>query len=401
MREKSNKKKLLLIPAMLDDTFDLLKYAFESERYHAVVLKNTEGVINTGLEFMHNDLCYPGVIIAGQLICALRSGRIDPENCVFMIAQAGDACRGSNYLHLIKKALLKAGFDIPVISLNFLDIEGGEKLSLTPAFLLKALAAVLLSDILMILRNQVKPYEKNEGECEALCRRWKIKIRRRLLRCEGLDPISLRRLFYEISDDFAKVEKRDIKLKKVGIVGELYIKYCSIGNKNIGDFLNRRNAEFMINGFSWYALYYIDTHLTELSAVDPVTAAAYSAAGKVIGSLQKSMIKAIRKNGFVCFDGFSEFKATAERYIPCTCPTGDGWLIGAEICSFAEHGYSRVVCAQPFGCMPNHVCGRGLYSSIQRRVGNVRLVSVDYDSSDAEVNLRNRIQMLLDFPIDI
>jgi predicted nucleotide-binding protein (sugar kinase/HSP70/actin superfamily) len=109
------------------------------------------------------------------------------------------------------------------------------------------------------------------------------------------------------------------------------------------------------------------------------------------------MVEAIRAGGFVCFDSFTQFKRTAEKYIPCTCPTGDGWLIGAEICNYAELGYGRVACIQPFGCMPNHVCGRGLYSSIQRRVKNVRIGSIDYDSGISDVNIQNRIQMLLDF----
>lgn len=390
-------KTTLIIPAMLDATFDLLKYAFDSKNVHTVVLKNTEGIINTGLEYVHNDICYPGVIITGQLINAVRSGRIDTENCVFMIAQAGDACRGSNYLCLIRKALKKAGIDIPTISLNFLEMEDGARFSVTPAMLLKALAAVMCSDMLMILKNQIKPYEVNSGETERLHKKWLIEMKRRILRGEGLDPISLRRTFRRISDDFAKIERIERQIKKVGIVGELYMKYCAIGNHNLEDFLESRGAEHMTNGFSWYVLYYIDSHLTELSMVDPVMAAAYGAAGKIIEGVQKSMVKAIRANGFVCFDSFTPFKRTAEKYIPCTCPTGDGWLIGAEICNYAELGYDRVLCVQPFGCMPNHVCGRGLYSSIQRRVKNVRLGSIDYDSSGSEINIHNRIQMLLDF----
>jgi predicted nucleotide-binding protein (sugar kinase/HSP70/actin superfamily) len=391
------KKITLIIPAMLDETFDLLKYAFDSRNVHTVVLKNTDGVVNTGLEYVNNDICYPCVIITGQLITAVRSGRLDTENCVFMTAQAGDACRGSNYISVIRKALKKAEIDIPVISLNFMDLEKNARFSVTPKMLVKALAAVMFSDILMLLKNQVLPYEVNSGETMRLYKDWQIRLKRRILRCERLDPLSLSRTFRMISDDFAKIERRQLNLKKVGIVGELYVKYCSIGNHGVGDFLASRGAEHMTNGFSWYVLYYIDTHLTELSEVNPVMAAAYGTAGKFIESVQRSMVKAIKANGFACFDSFSGFKRTAEKYIPCACPTGDGWLIGAEICNFAEIGYGRVACVQPFGCMPNHVCGRGLYSSIQRRVGNVRLVSVDYDSGSSEVNIRNRLQMLLDF----
>ena len=385
----------ILIPAMLDETFALLKCAFASKDTRVMVLYNRKDIINTGLEHVHNDLCCPGAIMTGQLINALRSGKVDPKNCAFLTAQAGDACRGSNYIPLIRNALKKAGFDIPVLSLNFLELEKGSRFRITPSFIFKCTAAVFYSDMLMILKNQIQPYEINKGETAALYEKWQKRFKREIFRSEGLSPFTMIKRFREISDSFAAIERSEKKLIKVGFVGELYMKYCAIGNRDMLKFFTSRGAEVMLNGFSWYCLYYIDTHLAETERLPLYMQAGYMIAGAYFEFIQTSMIREIRRNGFRCFDKFTQFKKNAEKYIPCTCPTGDGYLIGAEICNFAETGYDRVACLQPFGCMPNHVCGRGLYSSIQRRVKNVRLQSIDFDTSGSDVNIYNRAELLL------
>ena len=388
----SDTKMTILVPAMLDETFELLKAAFASKGVRVVLLKNTCGIINTGLEFVHNDICCPCAIIVGQLVSALRSGRYDLNRTAFLCAQAGDSCRGSNYIPLIKKALKKAGFDIPVLSLNFFDMQQGARFDITPAFLLKAMAAVMYSDILMILKNQILPYELHKGETDALCRKWQDRLRRDIF--VGRHLLSYRRRFDEICCDFAKIECTQEKKTRIGFVGELYMKYCSIGNRDLLRHYEKWGAEVRVNGFSWYVLYYIDSHLYDFS---PVITVGYKAASHVIEKVQRKMIRSLREHGFECFDSFTAFKKTAESRLPCRCTTGDGWLIGAEIVSHALSGTKGVACLQPFGCMPNHVCGHGLYSSIQRRLSDtgVRLVSIDFDSSGSDVNILNRAQLLL------
>ena len=382
----------ILVPAMLDETFELLKAAFASKDVKVVLLKNSVGVINSGLEFVHNDLCCPCAIMVGQLVNALRSGRYDVRNTAFLCAQAGDSCRGSNYIPLIRKAVKKAGFDIPVLSLNFFDMEQGARFDITPAFLLKALAAVMYSDLLMILKNQIRPYELHKGQTDELCRVWHKRLRADIFKGTGL--ICYKSNFVRICRDFASIEKTHEKKVRVGFVGELYMKYCSIGNHSLLRHYEERGAEVRVNGFSWYVLYYIDSHLYDFS---PVITAGYKIASRIIEGVQKLMICTLRKYGFECFDSFTPFKRKAQSRIPCRCTTGDGWLIGAEIVNHALSGTKGVACLQPFGCMPNHVCGHGLYSSIQRRLSDtgVRLVSVDFDSSGSEVNIYNRAEMLL------
>ncbi|MBQ3935888.1 MAG: 2-hydroxyacyl-CoA dehydratase, partial [Ruminococcus sp.] len=374
------------------ETFELLKAAFASENVKVVLLKNSVGVINSGLEFVHNDLCCPCAIMVGQLVNALRSGRYDVRDTAFLCAQAGDSCRGSNYIPLIRKAVKKAGFDIPVLSLNFFDMEQGARFDITPTFLLKALAAVMYSDLLMILKNQIRPYELHKGQTDELCCVWHKRLRADIFKGTGL--ICYKSNFVRICRDFASIEKTHEKKVRVGFVGELYMKYCSIGNHSLLRHYEERGAEVRVNGFSWYVLYYIDSHLYDFS---PVITAGYKIASRIIEGVQKLMIRTLRKYGFECFDSFTPFKRKAQSRIPCRCTTGDGWLIGAEIVNHALSGTKGVACLQPFGCMPNHVCGHGLYSSIQRRLSDtgVRLVSVDFDSSGSEVNIYNRAEMLL------
>ena len=387
------KKKLtILVPAMLDNTFELLRAAFASSDVKVVLLKNSKDIINTGLEYVHNDMCCPLVLIVGQLVQALRSGRYDTENTAFLCAQAGDSCRGSNYIPLIRKAVKKAGYDIPVLSLNFFDMEEGARFDITPAFLLKAMAAVMYSDMLMIIRNQLCPYELEKGETQAVYDKWLTRLKRDIF--AGRSLMSYKKTFDRICRDFAAIPREDISRPRIGFAGELYMKYCAIGNRRLLSYYESRGAEVRVNGFSWYVLYYIDSHLSDFS---PVITAGYKAAASVIESIQRLMVKTLREYGFECFDSFSAFKKNAQSYIPCNCVTGDGWLIGAEIVNHALSGTKDAACLEPFGCLPNHVCGRGLYSSIQRRLSefDMRIVGLDFDSSGSDVNIYNRAQMLL------
>lgn len=389
-------RKKLVIPAMLDAHFDLLQYALYSRHLETIVLRQTKDIVKIGLTYAHNDLCYPAILIIGQLISAVRCGDVNPSECVFLIPQAGDACRGSNYLCLIRKALVRAGIDMPVISLNFLEEQEQTQFHLTPLMLWKALAAVLYSDLLMLLANQVMPYEENAGETQHLCDVWTSRLQDDLKQSTHLLPHTIRQTWKQIAAEFAEIPRVQRRCPKVGIVGELYIKYCALGNHRLVEHLRDAGAEVMVNGFSWYVLYYVQTHLTGSSMVNPLMTAAYRAAGSYIASMQRSMVHTIRCAGFACFDPFSDFEQIARRHDSSRCAVGDGWLIGAEMCNFAELGYRRIACVQPFGCMANQVCGKGIYAALQRKLGNMRLAVLDYDASGSEIQWQNRAALLLE-----
>ncbi len=386
--------KTILIPSMLDFHFPLLKLAFNSPDIKAIILENEENITHTGLKYANNDMCYPCILIIGQMIEALKSGLYDLSSTMLLIPQAGDACRGSNYIKMIRKALKAAGYEqIPVISLNFKGLEKDSLFSFNIGMIIKAMAAIIYSDTLMILYNQTKPYEKVNGSTDKLLNNWNSKLSIDLKSTKNITIHSIRKNISEIASSFRKIEKHKLKLKKVGIAGELYVKYCHLGNWNCGEFLLSENCEYMVNGFSWYILYYIDIHKNEQSFI---MNRIFNTAMKIVSSLQKHMVCEIRKNGFNCVSDFFEFKKISRDLISFECKIADGWLIGAEIINMVHEGYDRILCIQPFGCMSNHICGKGIYSYLRRMLPESKIVSIDYDSSGSSINVQNRIKFLID-----
>ncbi len=382
----------MLIPAMLDMHFPLLKFAFFSKKYYPVVLDAEEKITNVGLKYTHNDLCYPAILIVGQIISALKSGKYDPEKTVILEPQCGDACRGSNYVPIIRKALDKAGFEqVPILSLNIKNLKQVQKLPISVGMAVRAVAAVFYSDLLMILKNQIVPYEVNSGETDRCVQGWTAVLSGDLKRGTNFTIRAMKQRFHTIAEEFNKIPRKKAELPKIAIVGELYIKYCRLGNWNLEKFLREMKCEYSINGFSWYALYYVDSHMEdELFLKKQV----YRLVLQFLSALQGAMVSAIREQGFHCMDAFPQFKKNAKGLMPSSCTVGDGWLIGAEIVNHDQNGFCKIIGAQPFGCLCNHVCGKGIYSALQRKLQGVQLVAVDFDASGVDALLKNRICLL-------
>ncbi|MCM1157162.1 MAG: 2-hydroxyacyl-CoA dehydratase [Bacteroidales bacterium] len=398
--EKQREKYILLIPAMLDAHFPLLKYAFYSKRYHPVIMEENEGITNLGLKYAHNDLCYPAILIVGQILKALQSGKYDVNRTVILEPQAGDACRGSNYIPVIRKALDDAGFPmVPVISLNVTNLERKRRLPITPDLLIRAVAAAYYGDLLMILSNQTEPYETNRGDTAKHLAKWTDILAGELRQGKHLSVRCIRERFDKITEDFHRISRTDKPMQKIGVVGELYIKYCHLGNWNLEQFLKRQDCEYYINGITWYALYYMDTHLLSEGGQEKrgALAAGMRQIFQYFLGLQKNMVNALKSRGFYCMDAYDVFKKKAEGYVTGQCSVGDGWLIGAEFANHALNGYNRIICGQPFGCLPSHVCGRGLYPAIRRKLPDTQYISVDYDASGTDTLVKSRIRMLLSF----
>ena len=393
--DEFREKYIMLIPAMLDAHFPLLKYAFFSKNYHPVVLENEENITDIGLKYVNNDMCYPAILNIGQLIGALQSGSYDVERTVLLMPQAGDACRGSNYTSVLRQAVKRAGFpQVKVLSLNVKGLEKEQQVKLTASMVWRALFAVFCGDMLMILSNQVRPYELHPGDTKDCLKKWRTRLAEELKRGRHLTFSWMKKNMDSMAKDFAAIERQEKKVQKLGIVGELYVKYCHIGNWNLRRFLREENCEYYVNGVTWYMLYYIDTHLTSDGVLMGVL---YRLAGRILEKLQKNMVGTIKRYGFYSMEEFTPFKKRARGIVNYGCQVGDGWLIGAEAVSHIENGYTKVIAVQPFGCMPNHVCGRGLYPALQRRYPWAQLVSIDFDSSGSPLNVRNRIRLLLDY----
>lgn len=390
--EKFKEKYYLLIPAMLDDHFPLLKYAFYSEDYHPVILENTKGIKEVGLRFVNNDMCYPAILNIGQMIGALESGKYDYKKTVLMMPQAGDMCRGSNYISLLRKALRESGIDVRVLSLNVKGLEDGMKVNIHIYMVWRAIVSVIYGDLLMLICNQTRPYERNKDETEKLRKEWTEKISDDLKKGKNLSLAAVWKNVYKICASFRKILRSEVQKKKVGITGELYIRYCSIGNSDLIKTLENENCECFVSGLLWYILYYLETHL---SSEGKIKKYAFKTFYSFILGIQKKLIKILRENNYCSMDSYDEYKESALKYIEKGCSVGDGWLMGADIVAFSKSGYTKIIGAQPFGCMVNQVCGKGMYAALSRKLGNVTIASVDFDPGASHLNIINRIMMIL------
>ena len=388
-------KQTLLIPALLDAHFPLMKYAFYTRQYHPVILNNRRAVTQTGLRFVHNDMCYPCILNVGQMIAALGSGRFNPAETKLLMPSVGDACRGSNYTEVLRKAVRKAGYrQTYVLTMNLKHIDEENQLGITPKMVWRALFALFYGDLLLMLVQQIRPYEENPGETERCRDKW-FRILGDELKCFRRLRIGVMlRRFDEITADFAAIPRRNVKKQRIAIVGELYTKYCALGNWDIVRYLEQTGCESFTNGLSWYVLYYIDSHLMLAS---PPEAAGYRAVGAMLERIQKRMIAAVQGAGFFSLPPLRTLKKEVGGKLSFGAAVGDGWLIGAESAGYILHGCKKVLAIQPFGCMPNHVIGRGLYAALQRKFGG-HIVSIDVDSSGTRVNAYNRARMLIDMP---
>lgn len=386
-------KEKLLIPSILDAHFPLMKYAFLTREYDPVILSQGKEVLAVGLRYTHNDMCWPLAMMTGQMIDALSSGKFDPSRTKLLMPTVGDACRGSNYTDLLRKAIVRAGFpQTRVLNLNLKHIDTENQLPVTPVMVWRSLFALFYGDLLMLLVQQVRPYEKRRGDTERLRDRWLKKLGDELKQCRRLDLNIMVNRFHTITRSFKRVPRTDAKKQRIALVGELYTKYCSLGNWDMVRFIEENGCESFTNGLSWYVIYYIDAQLVRLPEI---AALGYRAVGWVLERLQKSMISALTEEGFYSLPPLHTIKSEAEGIISTGASVGDGWLIGAETAGYFHHGCKKVLAVQPFGCMPSHIFGRGIYSSVARQCGG-QIVSIDMDSSGTPLNAYNRARMLID-----
>ena len=388
-----NNRDILFIPAMLDCHFPLLKYAFYSSKYYPVILDNEEDITNIGLKYVNHEMCYPIILIAGQMIGKLLEATYNPAKVKLLMPTAGDACRGGNYNGVLKRAVAKAGFcSTEVLTLNAVGMDKKHALKITPDMVYRAVFGLFYGDILMLLLNQVRPYEKKPGAARECYDKWVHILAQDIIQGKHLTFSKMKQNFYRIAKDFAEIDKIKEKKQRIGLVGEIYIKYCHMGNWNMVTYLEKAGCETHTNGLSWYALYYIDSHLSEEKGL---LKHGFQLVYKLLRDLQRAMITALREYDFYTLDEFEIMKKEAQGYVNYNQTIGDGWLIGAEAIAHIKHECPKVLGMQPFGCMPNHTCGRGIYPAISRAFPESRIVSIDVDPGAAKDNVYNRVMMLV------
>lgn len=265
-------------------------------------------------------------------------------------------------------------------------------MKLNPFMVWRALFGLFYGDIIMLLVNQLRPYEKEKGAVEKCQQKWFDTLGNDLKDFRHLTLGHMKNNFSKIAKDFSDIPVTNEKKRRVGLVGELYIKYCHIGNWNMIKYIESQGAESHTNGLSWYAIYYLDSHLWDEKGIMGL---GYRIVKNIFEKIQNDMIVTLKKYGFYTMENFSTLKKEAEGYVSYDCMVGDGWLIGAEVVGHIKHDCTKVLAMQPFGCMPNQVCGRGLYPSLQRKLKEGQIMTVDTDSSGSPSNVFNRVELLL------
>lgn len=387
--------KTLLIPSLLDRHWPLLRWAFQSREWCPVVLEGARAdVEDLGLGHTHNDLCYPFVLITGQVLSALHSGKYDPARTGVLISQTGDGCRGSCLIRLLRPVLDREGFaQIPLLSLNTRGIEAASAFPVGPAMAMRALAAAFWGDALLLMGNATCPIERHFGQTERLIRRWEETLSGDLKANRNLFPAAVLRRCREMARDFQAVETAPKAVQNIALVGDIYSKYCALGNWGLVSFLERQGCRAGVNGLTWYALYYLDSHLE--TGPLPVRLAG-KALASLGGPMQKRFTQIIQEAGFSVLPPYRELKALGQDLSGTRCALGSGWLLAAEAAAWVRTGYPKVLSGLPFQCLPGHIYGRGQYAALQRQLPGSLIVGVDYDASLRDGTVENRIRMLLD-----
>ena len=389
----------ILIPNMAPVQFRILAAAMEHQGYQVELLENCGSqVAELGLKYVHNDTCYPALLVIGQFLDALNSGKYDLDHTALIITQTGGGCRASNYIFLLRKALEKAGYgNIPVLSLNFSGLEKGNSLPMDLTFIRMALAAIYYGDLLVTLKAQTAPYEIHPGDAAALQEKWLDTICGWVHEGKGFSQQEMKAAMPKIAAEFAAIPVHRVPKVKVGVVGEIYVKYSPLGNNDLENFLATQDCEVNLPGLMGFVQYcaynpsetarlyggsFLEKHISDLIL-------------GYIAQMEKVIIHALKDNGYHAPLPFSELTELTEGLISKGDKMGEGWLLTAEMAELIRSGYENIICAQPFGCLPNHICGKGMINKLRELYPQANITPIDYDPSATRVNQENRIKLML------
>lgn len=390
----------ILVPTMLPMHFKIMEGILNSFGYKAVLLENCDSsVVEYGLKYVHNDTCYPALLVIGQMLSAIESGKYDVNKLALMITQTGGGCRASNYIFLLRKALKKAGYgQIPVISLNVSGLEKDSAFQLTPKLLIRFMYAIMCADLLMLLKNQCLPYEINPGDCEHTAQKWVDRLKVELSEQGHPKYSRIKKYYRDIINDFAQIPMRSERKVRVGIVGEIFVKFSPLGNNELERFLVSENAEVVMPGLLDFCMFTCYNSITDakLLGMNKIKGIIFGIVLGYFSSKQNDIIKAIKKHGkFDPPTNFSHVIKLADGLVGHGAKMGEGWLLTAEMAELIEQGVNNIVCAQPFGCLPNHIVGKGMMKPLKAKYPDSNIVAIDYDAGATKINQENRIRLML------
>jgi len=399
--KEDKKKHTIIFPQMCPIHFKLFESVFGRSGYNTRVLqKATKDDIETGLKYINNDACYPSIIVVGQLVNAFISGEFDPENTSVMITQTGGGCRATNYIAFLRKALLQAGFpNVSVISLSMTGIEENPGFKVTPKLLYNMIKACVLGDLLMTLTLRIRPYEVHKGDTDRTLKKW-VRYLGQVISANGL-AVHFKQLINHIITDFDKVKINDIIKPRVGIVGEILVKFHPDANNNLIKVIENEGGEAFVPGlmdFFTYCLYNANFRHENLGfGLIPTTAL-----NSIIKFCEKSreyashMLSMNTKFSDYIPEKITNTAEKAKQILHLGHFTGEGWLLTGEMLELIDKNIPNIVCVQPFACLPNHVTGKGMIKAIRRKFEEANIVTVDYDPGASEVNQLNRIKLMLE-----
>ncbi len=398
--KEMKKEYTILCPSMAPIHFQLIVNVMNNCGYHVELLTNEgPGVVQEGLKYVHNDTCYPALLVIGQFIDALHSGKYDLDRTALIITQTGGGCRASNYIHLLRKALKKAGLErVPVVSLNMSGLESNPGFKISLPMLRKFVAALVYGDALMMLYNQTEAYEIHKGESSEMVDKWVNELTEQFNHGKGLALKELTQLLNRIVKDFAGIQVNKVPKIKVGVVGEIYVKYAALGNNHLEDFLREQDCEVNVPGILNFALFKVDNRLEDIKLYggNPAKFAVVTALMNYLLKMQNILIEAVKTEPqFLPPTTYANTKGLVKNVIGYGNKMGEGWLLTAEMLELVEQGYENIVCTQPFGCLPNHICGKGMIHRIKAVDERSNIVPIDYDPSATRVNQENRIKLML------
>ncbi|MCI5741044.1 MAG: 2-hydroxyacyl-CoA dehydratase [Lachnospiraceae bacterium] len=398
--EEMRKNYTILCPQMSPIHFDIIAPAFRSSGYNLEVLGNdNRDAVNTGLRFVNNDACYPSLLVVGQIMDAVLSGKYDMSKTAILMSQTGGGCRASNYIGFIRRALEKAGYpDVPVISINLASLEKNPGFKFTPALVQKGLYGLVFGDIFLRCLYRMRPYEAVPGSANALHEKWKEKCIAFLSQDKMLSHRTYKKMCREIIRDFDNLPILDIQKPRVGIVGEILAKFAPAANNFLVDLLESEGAEAVVPDLLDFFLYcfYNANFKHEKLGMSKKSAIYCNMGIKGLEWLRSAARDEFEKSKhFIPPARIEETAAHAEHIVSPGNQTGEGWFLTGEMIELIETDTPNIVCTQPFACLPNHIVGKGVIKELRHQYPLANIVAIDYDPGASEVNQLNRIKLML------
>ena len=396
--EEMSKTYKILVPQMSPLHFQLLDPVLNSEGYDFEMLPApTREDVEIGLKYINNDACYPAIIVVGQLMSALLSGKYDVDKTAVIISQTGGGCRATNYIGYLRKALIDAGMEqVPILSLNASDMERQPGFKLTKSFLHRMIQAVVYGDALMQCVLATRPYEINPGSADALCDYWIKKLRERITKA---NIFQYSKYIKNIIDDFDNLPVDKSKPRpRVGVVGEIYVKFHPSANNNINELIEKEGGEVVTSGLLDFFLYCAMDSTYRAKHLDGTWLSGFfgSLAREALELYRLPYAKAVAASkNFEPLQRMTKVAKEAAHFIDLGNQCGEGWFLTGDMIDLIEKGAKQVVCLQPFGCLPNHVSGKGMVKTLSEAYPDVRIAAIDYDPGSSAVNQANRLKLLL------